>query len=290
MGAECSSSFNDYVSSPQYSNIATRMLGEDTFAYAPAGRNSSSGHLGAAVTNASLERAISRLSRLPFIGIAEAPLASLLLLATTFAASSHTDCLALWRRLQRAIAKPTRPGFVTAEQRAPFLAARRHLVEFHNTLDLVLYAHARRLFCAHWHASIEGACMQEALRGLEGDDPDGEITRSTACVCHGKCPAAKAKAVVKATAKAAAKAAEKAAAAKAAKAAAKAQPLPRSRKAGGASAGTAGGRRPSTRVATNDYSLSAWQRHRALFEVYAGAGVALLAAVLWLRRSAPWCL
>jgi hypothetical protein len=73
-----SANFLDFVRARAYSNVASRMLGEDLHAYHPKSED-----------NASLDRAVSMLRRIPF-GLIEEPGASFMLLAHAFSRSEES--------------------------------------------------------------------------------------------------------------------------------------------------------------------------------------------------------
>ena len=154
LNATCSASFTEYLQSISYSNIATRMLGDDEFAYAHT-----------VVSDESLARAKGTLSRLPFVGILEFISASTLLYASTFGGSQPSDCLALWGRLRRLSATPVRlhvDGRTTTESEA--LQAMRQFAQQQNALDMELYRYALAVFCTRWNAAkLACPCVRQVL-------------------------------------------------------------------------------------------------------------------------------
>ena len=158
LNSTCSASFEEYALSSSYSNIATRMLGDDGFAYDSTN-----------VTDSSLTRAKATLTRLPFVGIQELAPASILLFASTFAGSPTDRCLTLWHRLRSLFSAQTRPS--ASPQTRAVLASMRPLAERQNTLDMQLYKYARGIFCNRWRRAIgEHPCVQLVLAATPTND------------------------------------------------------------------------------------------------------------------------
>ena len=159
--------FDEYVTSAAYSNVQTRMLGENGFAYDASVR----------VDSKSLERAMLVLKRVPF-GMMEEVNASYLLFAREFS-TNREFCSRLVGLLKSIVTSGTRRhkrnlpapkghrknGFTYEEKSASIIGNDSHRFAFEsvNEYDLALYASAQSIWCDQWRSALRAAPGRSCL-------------------------------------------------------------------------------------------------------------------------------
>lgn len=179
--------FDDYVISAAYSNVQTRMLGENGFGYDANVR----------VDAKSLERALLVLKRVPF-GLMEEVSASYLLFVHEFS-TDRESCLRLVELLKSVVTTGTRRhkrnlpvpkglhknGASYEETAANILANKTHHSAFEsaNEYDLALYASAQSIWCDQWRSALQATPQSSCLADV-AEAQFGPSRTPDMCVQH----------------------------------------------------------------------------------------------------------
>ena len=162
--------FDEYITSAAYSNVQTRMFGENALAY------NASVH----VSVQTLERAVAILKRVPF-GIMEEVSASYLLFAHVFS-TTHETCLMLVEVLKGIVASGSRRHklkFSSSSRPRKFepsyekkaesiIRNKTHYTAFlsANEFDVALYASAQIIWCDQWRSALRATSARSCVAAV----------------------------------------------------------------------------------------------------------------------------